>query len=172
MIFELAFTAVAYATLAQPGLGPAGPFDRGLENLFLSACFDGSVKLTPSQAQPVQFDALPSALRRKFGSPSKAQVWKLQTAGNSYLYTFDYDKRNMSPKVCGLASDSLQLRSAADAVAYRLKASRDIEPQAVTTEWWRADQGYMALASRVRDYTVLQVNWLSDEQRKEALKTP
>jgi hypothetical protein len=165
MMISLAAAALLNAAAAQPGT-----FAGGLQNLFFSACFDGSVQLTANDAETVQFDSLPSNLRRKLGTPNEAQVWKLRTSGNSYLYMLKFDDRNMSPRVCGLASDNLPIRPAADAVAYRLNASRDIEPQAVTREWWLADQGYMALATRVRDYTVLQVNWLSDAQRKEALR--
>ena len=81
----------------------------------------------------------------------------------------EYDDRDLSPKVCGLASDQLKISPATDAIARRLNASAG-EDGAVTTEWHFPEQGYYALASRVHEYTVLQVNQMSDIQRREALR--
>ena len=151
-------------------LAPAPAYAGSLENVFISACLDGSIKLSPQEAHAVQLDALPKAVRAKLGDPSKAQVWQLQSAGRSYLYTMEYEGTSMSPKICGLASDQLKITPAAQVIAARLNSSADMDSRAVTTEWHFPDQGYYALASRVHEYTVLQVNQMSDWQREEALR--
>lgn len=165
MIIALAITATANLASAAPAAAYAG----SLENIFISACLDGSVTLSRQDAQPVQFDALPNALRSKLGSPDRAQVWMLQRPGHSYLYMVEYDDRDLSPKVCGLASDQLKISPATNAIASRLNASAG-EAGAVTTEWHFPKQGYYAIASRVHEFTVLQVNQMSDFQRQEATR--
>ena len=165
MIIALAITATANIAAAAP----AAAYSGSLENIFISACLDGSVTLGRQDAQPVQFEALPNALRSKLGSPDRTQVWMLQRPGHSYLYMVEYDDRDLSPKVCGLASDQLKISPATNAIATRLNASVG-EDGAVTTEWHFPEQGYYALASRIREYTVLQVNQMSDFQRQEAIR--
>ena len=166
MIIALAITAAANAAAAAPAVAYSG----GIENIFISACIDGSVSLSRQDAQPVQFDALPKVLRAKLGTPDRTQVWMLQRPGHSYLYVVEYDDRDLSPKVCGLASDQLKISPATDALASRLNASVG-EDRAATTEWHFPEQGYYALASRIHEYTVLQVNQMSDLQRQEALRS-
>ena len=154
MAFAIAASATATISAAQ-----APVYADSMENIFISACLDGSVKLSEQGARPIPFDALPKDLRQKLAKPSKAQVWQLGS-GHSYLYMMEYDDKDLSPKVCGVASDQLKITPAADAVAYRLNAST-AEPGAVTTEWHFPEQVYFALASRVHEYTVLQVNHMS-----------
>ena len=162
--------ALAIAAATNIGAAAQSPVHAdSLENIFISACLDGSVNLGEQGAEPVQFDALPKDIRRKLAKPIKAQVWQLRSAGHSYLYMMEYDDKDLSPKVCGVASDQLNMSPAADAVAHRLNAS-SAEPGAVTTEWHFPEAGYFALASRIHEYTVLQVNHMSDVQRKEALR--
>ncbi|HJR83310.1 MAG TPA: hypothetical protein VJ775_05235 [Sphingomicrobium sp.] len=168
MIIALAITAAANLA-AAPAAPAAAAYSGSLENLFISACLDGAVSLSREDAQPIQFDALPKALKSKLGSPDRTQVWMLQRPGHSYLYTVEYDDRDLSPKVCGLASDQLKINPATEVVAARLNGMPG-EDGAVTTEWHFPEQGYFALASRVREYTVLQVNQMSDFQRQEALR--
>jgi hypothetical protein len=167
MIVALAIAAAANLATAAP----SALYADSLESIFISACLDGSVRLGEQGAQPIQFDALPKTLKSKLAKPSKAQVWRLQSPGHSYLYMMEYDDRKLSPKVCGVASDQLNIGPAADAVAYRLSASQGLGPGAVTTEWHFPEEGYFALASRIHGYTVLQVNHMSELQRKEALRT-
>jgi len=165
MIIALAITAAA-------NIGAAAPsplYADSLENVFIAACLDGRVNLGEQGAQSIQFDALPKTLKQQLANPAKAQVWQLQSPGHSYLYMIEYEGKNRSPKICGVASDQLKITPAINAVAYRLNAST-AEPGAVTTEWHLPEQGYIALASRVREYTVLQVNQMSDFERKEALR--
>lgn len=166
MIIALAITAAA--NLAA--VAPSPVYTDSLENIFISACLDGRVHLGEQGAQPVEFDALPKAIRQKLARPSKAQVWQLQSPGRSYLYMVEYDDKDFSPKVCGMASDQLKISPAADAVAHRLNAST-AEPGAVTTEWHFPEDGFFALASRIHEYTVLQVNHMSEIQRKEELRS-
>jgi len=165
MIIALAITAAANVATVAPSA-----YADSLENIFISACLDGSVKLSEQGAQPIQFEALPKTLRSKLAKPSKARVWQLQSAGHSYLYMMEYEDRHLSPKVCGVASDQLKIAPAAEAVAYRLNASQGLGEGAVATEWHFPEQGYFALALRIHGYTVLQVNQMSEAQRKEALR--
>ena len=156
---------------AAPNLAaaPAAAYSGSLENVFISACLDGAVSLSDQDAQPVQFDSLPKALKGKLGTPEKTQVWMLQRPGHSYLYMAEYADRDLSPKVCGLASDQLKIKPAREVLAARLNGATG-DNNAVTTEWHFPEDGYFALASRVREYTVLQVNQMSDFQRQEALR--
>ncbi len=165
MIFELASAVAAYAAAAQPA-APSGE----LENLFISACFNGSVRVGEGQAETVGFDALPSPIRNQLKTPSKAQVWKLRSAGDTYLYMLEYSDPKRSPQVCGLTSDQLPMSHGVDAVAYYLRSSNDVDPRSFGREWWMPEEGYMALATRIRGYTTLQVNRLSEWQRSEALE--
>lgn len=158
---------VAAASAAVAQISPA---TGTLENIFISACLDGTVRLSPQDAQAIDFSALPSTLRSKLAKPAKSQVWKLRSAGNSYLYVLEYNDRNRSPHICGLASDQMAITSASDAVATRIGASRDRDQRAVAFEWWMPENGYMAVATRVADYTTLQMNKLSGKQRREALE--
>jgi hypothetical protein len=162
MIVPLTVAAALQSAATQPM-----PNANALESLFFSACLNGSAKLD-QRAIPISFDAMPALLRRKLGTPSTGKVWKFEGKGDAYFYTLQYTHPGMTPNVCGVASDNLPFNSAADAVALRIGASRYREPGSVTTEWWHPDAGYMALASKVQRYTVLQVNWLSEKQRKRA----
>ena len=147
---------------------PAPVSTTDLASLFISACFDGSARLNANDAEAVQYDSLPNSLRARLTAPAKAQVWRLRSGGESYLYVLEYQKPDQNPQICGLASDSLAVTPAVDAVAQRVGATVDQHSRGQAIEWWVPEQGYMALASRLRGYTVLQVNQLSDEQRKEA----
>lgn len=166
MLLSLA-TAALFTAAAPP---QSLVYANSLESIFISACLDGSVRLGQQDAQPVQFDNLPKALKAKLGHPDRTQVWRLQSPGRSYLYMVEYDDRDLSPKVCGLASDQLKITPATDAIASRLNASAGLGDRRATTEWHFPEQGYYALASRVHEYTVLQVNQMSDFQRREALR--
>ena len=141
-----------------------------LANLFISACFDGSVKLSATEVEAVSFDKLPEQLRTKLVAPDKAQIWRLRSNGETYLYILDYQKPDHSPQICGMVSDSMSIAPASATVANRVGATVDVPERNGAVEWWLPEQGYMALASRLRGYTVLQVNQLSEQQRKEVHK--
>jgi hypothetical protein len=137
------------------------------QGLFLKSCFSEKATLSAGEGTSVPFTSLPTELQARLGSPSKSQVW--QVGGDMYFYRLDYADPKVSPEVCGVISKA-PFRSTGDAVARALNASTEMEDDAVTRQWWLVDNGFMALASKVRDYTVLQVNWLSPAQIAEAKK--
>ena len=153
------------ASLPAAALAP-----NELPQIFQAACLDGQAKLSPGSAAPVGFDALPRELQASLGTPASAQIWRLNGPGRAFLYLLQYeaDTKN-NPRICGLASDTMDYASAADAVEMRVTGA--VHPKTMrTTEWLNAQSGYSALATTTGDFKVLQVNWLSDAQRAEALK--
>jgi len=131
MIIALAITAAA-------NIGAAAPsplYADSLENVFIAACLDGRVNLGEQGAQSIQFDALPKTLKQQLANPAKAQVWQLQSPGHSYLYMIEYEGKNRSPKICGVASDQLKITPAINARSRSTWASRSII-EAMTTIWY------------------------------------
>ncbi len=133
-----------------------------LPNLFIAACFDGSVKASGA-ATPIGFDALPDNLRMSLGKPHKAQVWKINGLDKAYLYSLSYRDRAFSPRICGVASDGLILRPASAAVESHLRGGAPSAGTYKPVEWINEPAGYRALATRKSGYTILQVNWLKEE---------
>ena len=163
----------AFAALllgAGVGLPAADLAATELPQIFEAACLDGQAKLSPGTAAPVSFDALPHELQQSLGKPASGQVWRLNGPGRAFLYLLTYEPNpNTNPRICGLASDTMDYASAADAVEMRVTGA--VHPKTMrTTEWLNAQSGYSALATTTGDFKVLQVNWLSDAQRAEALK--
>ena len=152
----------AAAALSQGAVSQPTP-----QGLFLKNCFAEKAGLAQGEGTPVAFESLPSGVRAKLGTPSKADVW--QRGSEAYFYKLNYAGPNVSPEVCGVVSKA-PFRSTGDAVARALNASTDMEDDAVTRQWWVVDNGFMALASKIQDFTVLQVNWLSPTQIAEARK--
>lgn len=155
MVLTLAAAALLNAAAAQSLIST----DQ-LPNLFIAACFDGSVRMSGGDATPIPFSELPAALRRRLGSPSTAKVWKLRGGDPSYLYLLDYAGRS-NPKICGVAAENMALRSASAVVETRLYGRPASAELAKSTEWLNVAQGYKALATRAGGYTILQVNWLA-----------
>ena len=143
-------------------LGAAAPADQ-LPGLFISACLDGSVRMGPGSATPITFDALPSDLQARLGKPHEARVWKLNGSDKAYLYLLNYRDRRSASRVCGVASNNLVLRPASAAVESRLRGGTPSAGSLKTVEWINAAAGYRALATRQGGYTVLQINWNSEE---------
>ena len=136
-----------------------------LPNLFISACLDGEAQAVVGGGTPIEFGALPSALRGHLGKPDKAQVWMIDGAEPAYLYALSYTDRSFSPKICGVASENLSIRPAAAAVELRLTGRNVLNPTpSKSTEWLNDEVGYRALATRKGGYTILQVNWLNENQ--------
>jgi hypothetical protein len=133
-----------------------------LPNLFIAACFDGSVKASGA-ATPIGFDALPDNLRMSLGKPHRAQVWKINGLDKAYLYSLSYRDRAFSPRICGVASDGLILRPASAAVESHLRGGAPSAGTYKPVEWINEAAGYRALATRKGGYTILQVNWLKEE---------
>ena len=156
-------TALAVAAASLQGAAQPSP-----QGLFLKNCFAEKAGLAAGEGTPVALETLPAAIRAKLGAPTKAAVWRLGS-GDAYFYKLDYTGPNVSPEVCGVVARA-PFRSTGDAVARALNASTDMEDDAVTRQWWDVDNGFMALASKVQDFTVLQVNWLSPTQIAEAKK--
>lgn len=134
-----------------------------LPGLFIAACLDGSARTSDGSATPIEFDALPSNLRLRLGKPDKAQVWKLNGLDKAYLYSLSYSDRTFSPRICGVASDGLVLRSGSAAVESRLRGGAASAGSFKPVEWINEAAGYRALATRKGGYTILQVNWLNEE---------
>jgi hypothetical protein len=166
MVPALAALLLSSGSMFQPA--DAGATD--LPQLFVSACLDGQAKLSPGSAAAVSFDTLPNDLRASLGTPQSAQVWRLNGAGRGYLYILNYAPgRTTSPRVCGLASDAMNYGAAADMVEMRVTG--EVHPRAgQSVQWLSLDGGYNALATTAGDFKVLQIEWLSDEQRAQAVK--
>jgi hypothetical protein len=147
------------AALLNSAAGQVFTTDQ-LPNLFVSACFDGSVRMSGGDATPITFGDLPDGLRSRLGSPSASKVWRIRGGNPSYLYLLDYSG-TANPKICGVASENLALRSATAVVETRLYGRPASAGTSKSTEWLKLDQGYKALATRAGGYTILQVNWLA-----------
>jgi hypothetical protein len=165
MIFPVAAFLVSAVELPAPGALDAS----SLPNVFVAACVDGQVRLSASEATSVSFGDLPADLRQRLGSPSSGEVWQLSAPGRAYLYVLDYESApGVDPKICGLASDTMDLNAAADAVEVRVTGS--IRPNRLRgTEWLQPHGGYVAIATTAAEYNVVQVNWLSESQRAATL---
>ena len=161
---------MAALLLGGTGMGSANVALADLPQIFEAACLNGEAKLSPGAAAAVGFDGLPRELRKSLGTPASAQVWRLNGPGRAFLYVLEFaPAANASPRICGLASDRMDYRSAADAVEMRVTG--EIQPKTTpAVEWLNLEGGYNALAARTGDFKVLQINWLSDAQRAEAAK--
>ena len=142
-----------------------------LPNLFVAACLDGKATLSPGEAAAVGFDGLPRELQQRLGTPSAAQVWRLSGGGNAYLYVLDYAPApRTSPRVCGVASDAMNYNSAADLVEQRVTGA--VYPRTSRSiEWLDPKGAYNALATTAGSFKVLQINWLSDDQKRVVQKS-
>jgi hypothetical protein len=139
-----------------------------LPSLFVAACLDGKATLSPGEAAPVGFGELPRDLQQRLGKPRSAQVWRLNGGGQAYLYVLSYEPtRNAPPRICGLASDAMNYGTAADVVEQRVTGA--VYPRTTRSIEWADPQGaYNALATTAGEFKVLQINWMSDEQRRVA----
>ena len=140
-----------------------------LPGLFEATCLDGQAKLSKGEVTAISFDQLPPSLKGSLGRPASAKVWKLNTSGRAYLYVLDFaGGAGSSPKVCGLASDTMDLTSASNALEMRVAGG--IEPnRARTMQWVNAKDGYVATATTAAQFNVLQISWLSEADRTAAL---
>src|SRR5215813_9506517 len=127
----LTFLAAIVAASAQASAADYGP----LPGLFEATCLDGQAKLRTGEVTQISFDQLPESLRKSLGRPASGQIWQLNSSGHSYLYLLNYnDARGVSPKVCGLASDSMDLRTAGDALEVRMTGS--VSPNRTRSAQW------------------------------------
>ena len=141
-----------------------------LPGVFEATCLNGAARLSAAEVSASSFDQLPSDLRERLGRPASGNVWRLNTEGNAYLYVLDYATGpGISPKVCGVASDSMDLRTAAGALEVRVGAGTTRQ-RARTMQWVNVQDGYIATATTAAKYNVLQINWMSDADKAAALE--
>ena len=144
-----------------------------LESIFLAACFNGSMRLSADEETPVTLDQLPPALRRRFGTPTGGNVWRLNSTTPTYLFTMNFNPSPTTiPKVCGLITQSIKIGDAIGFLgAYVKGPSLDSFHESFSgAEWLNAEGGYVALASKIDRFTVLELKILSKEQQQHALK--
>lgn len=167
MILSVAASLVGASVVSMQ----AQPSVHALSDVFVAACLDGGARLSAGQAAAVGFEDLPSSLRERLGKPASGQVWQLKGPGRAYLYILNYQpRRDVNPKICGLAADGMDLNAAADALDARIAGSVRPDRQR-GTEWLMPRDGFTAVATTANEFNVVQVNWLSEEQRAEALKS-
>ena len=141
-----------------------------LSGLFQATCLDGRARLRANEVTPISFDQLPSGLRDKLGRPASGKIWQLNAAGHSYLYMLDYQAGpGISPKICGIASDAMDLKTAGDALEMRLTGSVSRDRMS-STQWLNPKDGYVATATRAAKFNVLQISWMSDTDRAATLE--
>lgn len=152
--------------LAAALSGAAGGTDvTNLPGVFQATCLDGQAKLRSDEVSAISFEQLPPALQQSLGRPSSGKVWKLNTAGSSYLYMLDYPTSpGVSPKVCGLASDAMDARTAGDMLEARVTGGVD-KNRPGTAQWINARDGYVATATMASTFKVLQISWMSDSDK-------
>ena len=144
-----------------------------LQGIFLSACFNGSMRLSADEETPVTLEELPPGLRRRFGTPVSGNVWRLNSTTPTYLFTMNFNPSPTTiPKVCGLVTQSIKIKDAIEFLgAYVNGPSLGSFHESFNgAEWLSAEGGYVALASKIDQFTVLELKILSKEQQQRALK--
>ena len=154
----LPYLAAVLAGAAQAsGAVPA----TDLSGVFQATCLDGQAKLRANEVSAISFDQLPAVLRESLGRPASGKIWQLNAAGRSYLYMLDYpDASGASSKVCGLASDSMDMRTAGDQLEARVTGSV-ARNRPRSAQWLNARDGYVATATTASNLNVLQISWMS-----------
>ena len=162
----LPFLAAVLAGAAS-GVGAADVDASNLSGVFQATCLDGQARLRAGEVRPISYDQLPEGLRESLGRPASGKVWQLSAAGNSYLYMLDYNDSDGSSKVCGLASDSGEMRAAGDMLEARMTGSV-ARNRPRTAQWLNARDGYVATATSASTLKVLQISWLSEAAKAKA----
>jgi hypothetical protein len=137
-----------------------------LPGLFEAACLDGQAKLGAGDVTQISFDQLPAKLQKQLGRPASGKIWQLNSGGHSYLYLLSYnDARGTSPKICGLASDAMDLKAAGDSLEMRMTGS--VSPNRTrSAQWLNTRDGYVATATTADAFKVLQISWMSTVDRE------
>jgi hypothetical protein len=161
--------AVLAGAAATTGLGGDASVSN-LTGLFEATCLDGQAKLSAGDVTPIDFKSLPSALQATLGHPASGKVWQLSSSGHSYLYILEYGAApGVSPKVCGLASDALDLKAGSDALEVRVAGSvTRNKPR--SAQWLNVRDGYVATATTAAKLNVLQISWMSDADKAVAME--
>lgn len=154
---------------AVSGVGAADAQPAGLPGLFEATCLDGQAKLRAGEVSAISFDQLPAGLRDSLGQPASGKVWQLNGSGRSYLYMLDYGAGSAGSRVCGLASDSIDLKTAGDMLESRITGNVD-RNRPRSAQWLNAKDGYVATATTASTLNVLQISWMSEATKEKALK--
>jgi hypothetical protein len=156
------------ALLALAAPVAADPQPGSLPGVFEAACLDGQPKLSASEVTPTSFDQLPAGLRDSLHRPESGNVWRLNSMGNSYLYMLNYTPTpGVSPKICGIASDAIDFKAAAGALAARVGGGMERD-DVRSAQWLNAQDGYVATATATAGFNVLQISWMTDADKAEA----
>lgn len=162
----LTLIAAALAGAASTA-APAVPATN-LTGVFQATCLDGQAKFRADELSPISFDQLPAGLRDSLGRPASGKIWQLNSGGQSYLYMLDYEARpGVSPKVCGVASDAIDLKSAGDALEARITGNVE-RNRPHSAQWLNARDGYVATATSAAALSVLQISWMSEADKADA----
>ena len=162
----LPFLAAILAGAAS-GVGAADAQTSSLPGLFQATCLDGQAKLRPDEVSAISFDQWPAGLRDSLGRPASGKVWQLNGAGRSYLYMLEYGAGIDGSRVCGLASDSIDLRTAGDMLESRITGNVD-RNRTRSAQWLNARDGYVATATKASTLSVLQISWMSEAAKAKA----
>ena len=157
------------AVLAGTALA-AGAADAQVANLpgvFQATCLDGQAKFRANEVSAISFDRLPAGLRQSLGQPASGKVWQLNGSGQTYLYMLDYQDGSGGSRVCGLASDAMDLKTAGDLLESRVTGSV-ARTRSRSAQWLNAKEGYVATATTAAALNVLQISWLSEAEKVKA----
>lgn len=158
------------AAILAGAAASSGAADAQVSNLpgvFQATCLDGQARLSANDVSAISFDQLPAGLRDSLGRPASGKIWQLNFGGHSYLYMLDYDGVDGSSKVCGLASDSGEMRTAADMLEARMTGTV-ARNRPRTAQWLNARDGYVATATMASNLNVLQISWMSEAAKARA----
>ena len=159
-----------FALLALAAASPAtAATGSEMVGLFQNACLEGQAQLPAGEAVKTSFDQLPTVLRERLTRPVTGNVWRLGGDRPAYLYILDYSADpNVGRKICGVASETIDLQAASEAVERRVAGSVLPRNADENSQWIQLKDGYMATATHAGDLKVLQVNWLSPREVREA----
>lgn len=163
-------TALVAALLSASTLTQTEVAASDLPAVFVSACLDGTVKLTPADATPIGFNELPGELRDRLGKPASSQVWRLHGPVRAFLYVIENrPSRRTSPRVCGIASDDMDYGTAKVVVEKRVLGDVYSET-GMSMQWIDAKHGYIVTVTTAGEFKILQTDLLGDPQRRSLTK--
>jgi hypothetical protein len=151
---------------------PEAIMPGALPAVFADACLDGAVRLTPQQASEIQLKDAPRTLLRRFGNPTSGHIWRLNSAGSSFLYILQYPPaKGTAPKACGVAATDMNLGSATEMLQRRLHGviPSDLHRPTTSIDMINARDGYIGSAIRDDEFTVLEIKYLTRKQQRRML---
>ena len=163
-------TALVAALLSGSILPQTAVAASNLPAVFISACLNGTVKLTPSEATPMAFSELPRDLQHRLGKPASSRVWRLDSPGHAFLYVIENRAtRRTSPRVCGVAADDMDYAAAKGLVEKRVVGDVYSET-GMSMQWIDSKRGYIVTVTTAGEFKILQTDLLSDQQRTSLTK--